>query len=496
MMRRTWISVGCLLLFASVGGSVVTKPDDATDVSLYFYVTDPNGDPNTSPNVADYDLYYVEEGQAMSAKADVTALAAADSAHADNKAFHVGQGIVRVDFPDAAFDGGVGKIVECIIVDMTGDPVDGDKDVIFPITVQLGLSTFDPNSTPVQVSTSGVAAVQSGLSTYDPNATPGRLQASVLADIATLIAGIFDPNTTPVQVSTVGVAAVQDGLSTFDPGSTGVTIAAGGITASAYDAVTAFPTTGAALDVTALATTTDIETAVGSTPVTLADGAHGGSSATIVLSDYSDFQGSASGLTAQDVWEYAGSPTVDLSSLGDWTTSGDLSGLATATALADLETHGDSTWATATGFSTHSASDVAALVLVTPAHKLVTTADGRIDVGLWLGTAPLALSSQKVQAEATASLGATAPEGWIDAAALTTSALAKFVTADTGESVASDGSVAKIAQGSAGGNVTVGDLTQAALAKFVNTDTGETAPVAGSVAQLSRNPGISPVILN
>ncbi len=297
MMRRTWISVGCLLLFASVGGSVVTKPDDATDVSLYFYVTDPNRDPNTSPNVADYDLYYVEEGRAMSAKADVTALAAADSAHADNKAFHVGQGIVRVDFPDAAFDGGVGKIVECIIVDMTGDPVDGDKDVIFPITVQLGLSTFDPNSTPVQVSTSGVAAVQSGLSTYDPNATPGRLQASVLADIATLIAGIFDPNTTPVQVSTVGVAAVQDGLSTFDPGSTGVTIAAGGITASAYDAVTAFPTTGAALDVTALATTTDIETAVGSTPVTLADGAHGGSSATIVLSDYSDFQGSASGLT-------------------------------------------------------------------------------------------------------------------------------------------------------------------------------------------------------
>jgi hypothetical protein len=89
--------IGLVCLCGSVVLGVVTKPNGATDVSLYFFVADPNGDPNTAPNVEDYDLYYVEEGRAISAKADVTALAAADSAHADNKAYHVGQGIVRVD---------------------------------------------------------------------------------------------------------------------------------------------------------------------------------------------------------------------------------------------------------------------------------------------------------------------------------------------------------------------------------------------------------------
>lgn len=36
----------------------------------------------------------------------------------------------------------------------------------------------------------------------------------------------------------------------------------------------------------------------------------------------------------------------------------DVSGLATQTDISDLQTHGDSTWATATGFSTHAAADV------------------------------------------------------------------------------------------------------------------------------------------
>lgn len=67
---------------------------------------------------------------------------------------------------------------------------------------------------------------------------------------------------------------------------------------------------------------------------------------------------------------------------------------------------------------------------------------------------------------------------------ITPAALAKFVSDDTGESTAADGSVAKISQGAAGGNVTVGGFTQAALAEMVNTDTGETEIVDGSVAEL------------
>ena len=52
----------------------------------------------------------------MAAKVDATALDAADSAHADNKGYHVGQGLYRIDWPDAAFDGGVGKVVNLAVV--------------------------------------------------------------------------------------------------------------------------------------------------------------------------------------------------------------------------------------------------------------------------------------------------------------------------------------------------------------------------------------------
>jgi hypothetical protein len=156
----------------------------------------------------------------------------------------------------------------------------------------------------------------------------------------------------------------------FDFSSPTVALTAGSLKAATYDGSTAFPITGAALDSTALASTADMGMVVAATPVTLADGPHGGSSATLVLSDYSNFQGAAgdpwsitlpgeygSGSagyilgtnldvtvgsrsshaaadvwsveartitggfpTAQNIWEYPGTPTVSLAGLGDWST--------------------------------------------------------------------------------------------------------------------------------------------------------------------------------
>jgi hypothetical protein len=89
----------------------------SADVTTYFVLRDStNHVPKTDITITDIDLYYLEQGAAMAAKVDATALAAADSAHADNKAFHCGQGLYRVDWPDAAFDGGVGKTVQLIVV--------------------------------------------------------------------------------------------------------------------------------------------------------------------------------------------------------------------------------------------------------------------------------------------------------------------------------------------------------------------------------------------
>ena len=75
--------------------------------------------------------------------------------------------------------------------------------------------------------------------------------------------------------------------------------------------------------------------------------------------------------------------------------------------------------------------------------------------------------------------------GSVTVSDITQAALAKFVTIDTGQTTAVDGSVAKISQGAAGGNVTVGAFTQAALASFADTDTGETSIVDGSVVSLA-----------
>lgn len=89
----------------------------ATDVTTYFVLRDATTHaPKTDVTITDIDLYYVEQGAAISAKADATALAAADSAHTDSYAFHVGQGLYRIDWPDTCFNGGVGKVTNLIVV--------------------------------------------------------------------------------------------------------------------------------------------------------------------------------------------------------------------------------------------------------------------------------------------------------------------------------------------------------------------------------------------
>jgi len=182
---KTWRSIPMVLttiiLLAATAWGVLTKPNAATDVKVYFYATDPNGEPNTSPVLTDYDIYYVEEGAAMSAKVDLTALAAADTAHTDNKGYHVGQGSIRVDFPDAAFDGGVGKTVELILVDVTGSP----KDVIFPITVQLGavvdVRAWNGTAIPA-VYTAGypIATIKDGTGTGELDTASGVVQSNMV----------------------------------------------------------------------------------------------------------------------------------------------------------------------------------------------------------------------------------------------------------------------------------------------------------------------------
>jgi hypothetical protein len=126
------------ILAASAMAATYNWPTGSTSKKIYFMVRDPNGDPNTAVNVADLDFYYLEEGAAISGKADVTGLVAADSAWSSGKGFNCGHGLVRLDVPNAALDGAVGSMVLVVLEDQTGATDDGTKDKIRDVTIQLG----------------------------------------------------------------------------------------------------------------------------------------------------------------------------------------------------------------------------------------------------------------------------------------------------------------------------------------------------------------------
>lgn len=88
----------------------------SVDVTTYFVLrTAADGTATIGATITDIDLQFCRSGEAPSAKVDATALAATDSAHADNKAIEVDgtdqAGLIRVDWPDAAFAAGVREVI-------------------------------------------------------------------------------------------------------------------------------------------------------------------------------------------------------------------------------------------------------------------------------------------------------------------------------------------------------------------------------------------------
>ena len=86
---------------------------DSTDVTTYFDLG------TTGLDVTTFDLQYTRSGAEPSAKVDATALAATDSAHADNKAIEIdattSPGLYRVDWPDDAFATGVREVILSVV---------------------------------------------------------------------------------------------------------------------------------------------------------------------------------------------------------------------------------------------------------------------------------------------------------------------------------------------------------------------------------------------
>lgn len=90
----------------------------ATDVSVTFDLG------QTGIPIADLDLYYVRPGEARSAKSDMTALAAVDAAHSDNKGYEIGGNLYRIDPPDAPFAVGAAEVT--VTVEYAGESFSRD----------------------------------------------------------------------------------------------------------------------------------------------------------------------------------------------------------------------------------------------------------------------------------------------------------------------------------------------------------------------------------
>ena len=145
----------------------------STDVTTYFVLRDPaTGGAATGVTVTDIDLTYVRDRSAAQ-KSDASALASASAAHSDSGAYEVDSvnapGLYRIDWPDAAFASGAGKVQlflrdgsggdafcpECIEValdagshlleadvDSTGTPVTARKALEAILAVVAGNATF------------------------------------------------------------------------------------------------------------------------------------------------------------------------------------------------------------------------------------------------------------------------------------------------------------------------------------------------------------------
>lgn len=221
----------------------------STDVTTYFVLRlAASGVEATGLTITDFDLQYTRSGVAPTAKVDATALAATDSAHADNKAIEIDAtdqpGLYRVDWPDAAFAAGVREVIltvkcatcftEHLRVSIVGyNPADG---------VRLGLTAL-PNAAAdaaggLIVSDAGGLDADAQLVTkinaiLDDTGTAGVVVASLAANSITAAAianGAIDAATFAADVGAEILSYIVDDATRIDASAlntaTGTTIPA------------------------------------------------------------------------------------------------------------------------------------------------------------------------------------------------------------------------------------------------------------------------------
>jgi hypothetical protein len=184
----------------------------STDIITYFVLRDAtNHAPKTDVDLANVALYYVAQGAAIvTAVTGVVALAAANSAHADNRGYHVGQGMYRIDWPDI-WSGGVGKKVELIVACTGVDTTFLEVELTDPAQTGDSFARLGaPVGASISVDIAGCAVPGDEMDLVDaPNGTAVLVIQSGLAvpaDITALLAEQIDGTLTLGQALAVIVA--------------------------------------------------------------------------------------------------------------------------------------------------------------------------------------------------------------------------------------------------------------------------------------------------
>jgi len=198
---RSLVPFAILLSISSITQATKFITKGSTSQSISVVICDVNDDPNVAGvTIANLDLYCLRDGHQMSAKTDLVALASDHAAWTSGRAYHQGQGLYRIDIPDANLSDGNGVTLTYAIVDAVshnrtayyevqlnppidvntiyGDPVPSSADLRAQIRYQLAATV-----TPADCNVNSMA-----LSAWE-------LSHAIIAQPGTTIAVVTDAST-------------------------------------------------------------------------------------------------------------------------------------------------------------------------------------------------------------------------------------------------------------------------------------------------------------
>ncbi|MCK5617105.1 hypothetical protein KAR91_85370 [Candidatus Pacearchaeota archaeon] len=125
-----------ILLGLCVPAEAELRENGSTSNIVYFVMTDrTTGVRDTTITIGNLEMYYIEDQAAESADAFVGTHGAVTDAYTTGECIHVGHGVYRTDWPNAAFDGGIGKKVHLTLVD--GDAGAFDETIMVELSVPV-----------------------------------------------------------------------------------------------------------------------------------------------------------------------------------------------------------------------------------------------------------------------------------------------------------------------------------------------------------------------